>query len=312
MKKYTLSLILLVLWAHAEPSAFSAGDLSQENPYGLTKNEELLLQNIQTVKTLKRDKNTLYSEAEMLKNDLDGLRSVVDGLNAQQQKHQKEYLELYAKFSDMVEEQKKVQQLNRTLESNVTLLLRTIKDTADVQMQNFQTLQSTIMLLDGTITKIETHYTPLKRVEALEQELATLKKELLGELKKINATPAKPALSIAQIYENAVTALEKKAYDDAIEGFNQAIASKYKPAASHYYAGEAYYHLENYLQAIAYFKESYALHKNGSWNKTLLLHTAISLYKTGNKSAAEGFFKRVIEEYAGSAEAKEAQKYLSK
>lgn len=38
-----LSFTLPILLSAAEPSAFGAGDLSNENPYGLTSNEKVIL-----------------------------------------------------------------------------------------------------------------------------------------------------------------------------------------------------------------------------------------------------------------------------
>jgi len=74
--------------------------------------------------------------------------------------------------------------------------------------------------------------------------------------------------------------------------------------------GEMKYRRKNYSEAIAYFKKSASLYAQASYMPTLMLHTAISMDKTGDKKNAKAFFKGLIVKYPSSSEAVEAKKYL--
>jgi soluble cytochrome b562 len=52
MKK--IILFFFIIFANAEPSAFQAGDLDSNNPYGLTKDEQYIWHNKQDIKKLKQ------------------------------------------------------------------------------------------------------------------------------------------------------------------------------------------------------------------------------------------------------------------
>jgi TolA-binding protein len=84
----------------------------------------------------------------------------------------------------------------------------------------------------------------------------------------------------------------------------------YKPAQSHYMVGEIEYYRNNYAEAIAYFKKSATLYSKASYMPTLLLHTAISMEKTGDKKNAEVFYDAVIAQFPDSTQADSAKKKL--
>jgi len=67
-------------------------------------------------------------------------------------------------------------------------------------------------------------------------------------------------------------------------------------AASNYYLGEIAYYTKNYQDAYFYFKKSAGLYDKASYIDTLLLHTAISLEKTGDKAQAKIFYQTVIDD----------------
>ena len=76
------------------------------------------------------------------------------------------------------------------------------------------------------------------------------------------------------------------------------IEKKYKPARSHYMIGEMNYYRKNYSEAIAYFKKSASLYAKASYMPTLMLHTAVSMEKTGDKKNAKSFYKGIISKYS--------------
>jgi len=75
--------------------------------------------------------------------------------------------------------------------------------------------------------------------------------------------------------------------------------------------GEMKYYRKDYGEAIAYFKKSASLYQKASYMPILMLHTAISMQKTGDIRNAKSFYKAVISKYAGSKSAKIAKENLS-
>ena len=59
-----------------EVSVFDAGNVNSENPYGLTENEQILLKNKQRL-------DQIQSSLRTQEDNIDGLRSVIEGTNKQ-------------------------------------------------------------------------------------------------------------------------------------------------------------------------------------------------------------------------------------
>jgi TolA-binding protein len=76
--------------------------------------------------------------------------------------------------------------------------------------------------------------------------------------------------------------------------------------------GEMNFKRKNYAKAITYFKISSSLYSKASYMPTLMLHTAISMDNTGDKTHANSFYKAIVGKYPSSNEAKEAKKLLEK
>ncbi|MCF6205561.1 MAG: tetratricopeptide repeat protein [Sulfurovum sp.] len=117
------------------------------------------------------------------------------------------------------------------------------------------------------------------------------------------ATPAK-------LYSEGVRLFVKKRYDEAKKHFLLTAKKGYKPAASNYYLGEIAYYTKQYADAIFYYKKSAGLYDQASYMDVLLLHTAVSLEKRGEKEQAKRFYENVIESYQGRKSASIAKKRL--
>jgi len=105
--------------------------------------------------------------------------------------------------------------------------------------------------------------------------------------------------SLATLYKEGARCFVKKEYDEAFKRFTITDEKGYKPAASNYYLGEISYYTKKYQDAIFYFKKSAGLYDKASYIDVLLLHTAISLEKTGEKSQAKVFYNNIIANYEG-------------
>ena len=118
--------------------------------------------------------------------------------------------------------------------------------------------------------------------------------------------------STSKLYSEGVRLFVKKRYGEAKKRFTVTDTKGYKPAASNYYLGEIAYYTKKYEDAIFYFKKSVGLYDQASYMDVLLLHTAISLDKTGDKSQAKIFYQNIIDNYEGKNSAKIAKKRLKK
>jgi len=118
--------------------------------------------------------------------------------------------------------------------------------------------------------------------------------------------------SNAKLYSEGVRLFNKKRYNEAKKRFMITDTKGYKPAASNYYLGEIAYYTKKYDDAIFYFKKSAGLYDQASYIDTLLLHTGISLEKTGDKAQARAFYENIIETYPGKKSAKIAKDRLKK
>lgn len=114
----------------------------------------------------------------------------------------------------------------------------------------------------------------------------------------------------SKLYSEGVRLFVKKRYDEAKKRFAITDIKGYKPAASNYYLGEIAYYSKKYEDAIFYFKKSAGLYDKASYIDVLLLHTAVSLEKTGDKEQARAFYENIIENYQGRKSAKIAKKKL--
>jgi len=118
--------------------------------------------------------------------------------------------------------------------------------------------------------------------------------------------------SNAKLYSEGVRLFNKKRYNEAKKRFTITDTKGYKPAASNYYLGEIAYYTKKYDDAIFYFKKSAGLYDQASYIDTLLLHTGISLEKTGDKEQARAFYENIIETYPGKKSARIAKDRLKK
>ena len=148
--------------------------------------------------------------------------------------------------------------------------------------------------------------------EELEQALAN-KSTVKASVKRANKEKASlQGTSNAKLYSEGVRYFVKKRYDEAQKRFTITDTKGYKPAASNYYLGEIAYYTKKYEDAIFYFKKSAGIYDKASYIDTLLLHTAVSLEKTGDKGQAKAFYENIIENYTGKKTAKIAKERLKK
>jgi TolA-binding protein len=140
-------------------------------------------------------------------------------------------------------------------------------------------------------------------------------KKISASKPKINKQETNESLegrSTAKIYSEGVRLFIKQRYDEAEKRFTITDTKGYKPAASNYYLGEIAYYTKKYEDAIFFYKKSVSLYDQASYIDVLLLHTAISLEKTGDKAQAKTFYRNIIDNYPDKKSAKIAKEKLKK
>jgi TolA-binding protein len=125
-------------------------------------------------------------------------------------------------------------------------------------------------------------------------------------------TKSNPKQTLSSSYSEGVRLFSKKRYSEAKKRFARTDEKGYKPAASNYYLGEIAYYTKQYEDAIFHFKKSAGLYDRATYIDILLLHTAISLERTGQKGQARAFYQNIIANYQGKKSASIAQTRLKK
>ena len=113
-----------------------------------------------------------------------------------------------------------------------------------------------------------------------------------------------------KLFSRGVRLINQKKYSDAKLRFDILLTRRYKPASCNFYEGEIAYRTGHYDDAIKYYQKSAELNENAVYMDRLLLHTALSLEKSGEKEQARNFFQAIVDGYPGTASARIAKKHL--
>ena len=299
MKKVLfLSFFLLPLSLFAERSAFGAGDLDSPNPYGLTKAEKKILENKEKLNAIKGTSRQNKSRLTEVEESLAGVRSIVEGMSENSRSQKQELQNLQTEMEG--------------LKVTSTQMNEKIDEIVLTNEENIKQLKVVMGELSSLIDTINGNYVTKSEYNTLAQEINSFKLEVAKQLKKIASSGNSPwdNKSNATVAKEAKKLFDKKKYADAIDAYEHLIKKSYKPAAAHYYIGESYFQLNEYANAIAYFKESAKRYAKGKYMPNLMLHTGIALQKTKDEEGAQQFFQALIAKYPSSKEAKKAEKLL--
>ncbi len=286
-----------VLLLSAEPSAFGAGDLSSSNPYGLTKNEKVLLETEKKLKTVSSKSKSQASQLDSLRERIDGLQSIIESLSRKAQSNKINLQNIQhstdISFGNVDEYQKR---LSLSIQEN---------------KQAIQELKTLSLQLSKSLEAISADYVTKADYNALVKNVNSFKILVAKEMKHGKRTSSKKSsIKSADLYNKAKVNYNKKRYTNAISEYEILIKRNYRPAYSHYMIGEIYFQRKNYANAISYFKKSASLYSKASYMPKLMLHSAIAMFKTGDKKHANMFFNAIIKKYPTSKEALRAKKYL--
>ncbi|BEK37810.1 tetratricopeptide repeat protein [Campylobacter coli] len=310
MKKiFSVALIGATL-LYAESSAFGAGDLTSDSPYGLTSGEKLLKEKLDTLSNNDAQVNSRISEIEQR---VEGLQSTLEGINSQYAKSNSRLTQLETNFEAMennlstelqnlkayVEESRKIQDTNNKQIKKILAELSSLVDSINANYVSKDDLNDFNLSANNTLvipTSDDKNATSLKENNA---SVIPVKEK---EVKQIDDSWKKKKNN--EILDLAIKDLNDNSYENSKTKLNYLISKQYKPARANFWLGEIEYKQKKYNNAIAYYKTSSALSTKGDYFPKLLYHTAISLDKIGDPKTANGFYKALKTNYPNSPEAK--------
>jgi TolA-binding protein len=284
----------------AEPSAFGAGDLSSPEPYGLTSSEKVILETKDKLKKVASTSKSQASQLDSLRERMDGLQSIVESISRKTHNN-KINLE-------------KLKEEEESGFANATEYQTRLSESIQQNSQQIEELKVSLLEASKLLDTINSQYVTKDEYNTLVQNVNDFKALVAKELQSGNKSSrsALSKISSAELYNLAKKNYDKKYYTKAIANYEELIKRKYKPAYAHYMIGEMNYRRKNYAKAISYFKKSSQLYAKAKYMPELMLHTAISMDKTGDTAHARSFYKAIIAKYPSSQEAKEAKRRLGK
>lgn len=296
-KIVALSAILLPSYLIcAEPSAFGAGDLNNPNPYGLSSTESTLLETKKNLQKVVVKSNNQANEVDSLRERIDGLQTIIESISSSARENKMKIKSLEDEKTSGSEYDKRV------------------AESIQINSKDIETIKLSLAEISKLIDTINNSYVTKDEFNSLVNDVNKFKDLVAKELKSGSSSKKSKdtaAMSGAEIETKAKDLYNKKSYGESIDYYKQLIDMNYKPAQSHYMVGEIEYYRNNYAEAVAYFKKSATLYSKASYMPTLLLHTAISMEKTGDKNNAEVFYDAVIAQFPDSAQADSAKKKLN-
>lgn len=282
------SFLFSLIASAAEPSVFGAGDLNNPNPYGLTNEEKLILENKKEIQAVVKNHNAQNAKVETVSERIDGLQAIVEGL-AQASNEQRIALQ-------------KVQE-NISADANDTLSIDEMRKQVVANTENITQFKSLLEELSTVVDGINTNYVSKEEFSALIKQLkVTLPASTASAHKSDNASIEKEAKKF----------FEQKNYSEAQRNFEMMVQKKYKVPEAYFMIGESYFERKSYKEAVAYYKQSAGANEKALYMPTLLLHSGISMEKTGDSATAKAFYQATVAKYSGSGAAKEASEHLSK
>jgi len=238
---------------------------------------------------VKRNQNAIYKlkqEIARLHEELEGLRSIVAGLNQSVGRLQQGSNTSGADAVQVIEMRRMLDQINRNYVSKAELS-RTLKKSHHAQNKPSS-----------------------KSGKAARKKTAKISVEKPKADKPSGSGNGLESAASAALYSKGVRLVNKKRYSDAKKRFVILEKRGYKKASTHFYLGEIAYRNGEYARAIEQYKQSAELNENAGYMDRLLLHTGISLEKTNDTAQAKRFFQAIVDGYPNTLSAKVARHHL--
>ena len=283
-----ISLLLSSTLLASEPSVFGAGDLNNPNPYGLTHEEKLILENKKEIQSVIQKNSAQNAKVETVAERLDGMQGIIEGLS----QRSNEQMLVLQKLQEKVGS-----------ESNASLSLSDLQKQVSANTENIVQFKTLLEELSRVVDDINANY-------VTKEQFAALIKQLKVSVPDTSASMS--TMSNSALEKEANRLFDQKQYADAQKYFEQMVQKKHKVAEALFMIGETQFERKNYKEAIGSYKESASRNEKAMYMPTLLLHSGQSMEKTGDKATAKAFYQATVSKYSGTGAAKEAQERLSK
>ncbi|HDZ4932078.1 TPA: tetratricopeptide repeat protein [Campylobacter jejuni] len=303
MKKIFTVALLGATLLYAESSAFGAGDITSDSSYGLTSNEKLFKEKLDSLNNENIQINARINEID---ERIEGLQSTLEGVNSQ-----------YAKSnSRLTQVEKSSQDIENNFTSEIQKLKVYVEESRKIQEANNKQVKKVLAELSSLVDAINANYVSKNELNDANLSIKTTPTIVAADVNNTienNSTQDDKVKQIDEswkkkknneILELAIKDVDKNAFEDSKAKLNFLITKQYKPARANFWLGEIEYKQKKYNNAIVYYKKSSSLSTKGDYFPKLLYHTAISLDKTGDTKAANGFYKALKTNYPNSPEAK--------
>lgn len=304
MKKIFTVALLGATLLYAESSAFGAGDMTSNSSYGLTSNEKLFKEKLDSLDNKNIQTNARIDE---ISERVEGLQSTLEGINSQ-----------YAKSnSRLTQVEDNSQNIENNLTSEIQKLKAYVEESRKIQEANYKQVKKVLAELSSLVDAINANYVSKNELNDANLSVKTTTPIIVStdvnntiennstqdnKVKQIDESWKKKKNN--EILKLAINDVDKNAFEDSKAKLNFLITKQYKPARANFWLGEIEYKQKKYNNAIVYYKKSSAISTKGDYFPKLLYHTAISLDKTGDTKTANGFYKALKTNYPNSAEAK--------
>jgi len=304
---------VLVSASFAETSMFGAGNLDSENPYGLSRSEEVIVKNKKIVAKNEQKIKKTTTQVQDLNERVGGLESLLEGESL---KLNKTFIALSKHLEDYkLYTQNSTNEINNnkdkiaSIELEIDTDIENMKSLIMQNTKNMQILQKSFDKITKLTNEINSNYVSKKEFDKL---ISLLDEKTVSSTKSTSKKTVKvvSTKSSAELLVEAKAFFKKDYFTNALPIFEGLISKNYKPAESNFYVGEIKYYRKKYKEALHYFKTSMTLYDKASYLPKLLLHSAISFEKLGDDDNAQNFYNTIVDIYPESNEAKEASKKI--
>jgi TolA-binding protein len=288
MRSFIFLSFSAALLSASEPSVFGAGDLNNPNPYGLTHEEKLILENKKEIQTVLQKSKAQTAKVETVTERLDGMQGILEGLS----ERSNEQALILQRLQDKLK-------VDENGSANIESLAVQVGANSESILQ-FKTLLGELSVI---VDEINGNY-------VTKEQFAQIIKQLKINLPESSAPIGK--IPDASLEKEAQKLFSQKKYTEAQRVYEQMVEKKIKTPEAYYMIGETFFERGVYKEAIAHYKQSASLNEKAFYMPTLLLHSGISMEKLGDKNTAKAFYQTALHKFSGTGAAKEAQERLSK
>jgi|Deesub1362A_J573_1020465.scaffolds.fasta_scaffold00004_435 tol-pal system protein YbgF len=267
------------------------------------------------INDLKEDSYQTKKDIEDIKRILSSLQNDVADLKTKAEKGNGESLAAVRKnqanlFLQVSELLREVQVLSGRFDENKYFTDKLLKETSS----EIEVIKSRLDSISaaGSRAQLEAIRT---RIENIDSELSRLKERLSALEEITREAETQKEITPEKIYEAARNTFKEKRYEEArqqFEAFIKTFPNHYLAGNAQFWIAETYYAQKDYDDAILAYEELLQNYKKSLKVPGAMLKQAFAFLELGDKKAARGILRELIEKYPDSEQAKAAKEKLEK